>query len=644
MATITVSNTGGTRNWADPLTWVGGSVPLATDSVVFTATSGNLIINAASACLSIDCTGFTGTLSGSSQLTVAGSVTLAAGMTLTYTGTMTVNTTAILTSNGKTFSGTLLFAGTAQTFTLADDWTINGGLTFLGGSSSTITINGNNLYANGNITMSITSVLGTTKLIIAGTCTYASSSTGIMRLNVDINTASTVTFTGTFRYGSNTLKYFTASSVTTTGSTLSLSFVPTIDTNGIIWNNISTGLVASTTLTLTSNLTCSGNFTNSSQYSISGANIIVGGSFTNNTGSLILASTGGIILNGTGTLSCNSSSNYIACNLTINTLGTITFGTTVAYRTGILAYIPGTGTVNTTGSTLIIGASTTLDTNGITWNNISLSSLTTYTLTLSSTLSVNNTFTFGSGGGIVTINGSNINLNGSLSNLGTTSVVTGSSTIIFNGTGTWSSSHTSTGNFRLNVTFNTLGIITISGVIYYRTGTITYTDGTVDTTSSTLNLMGGATLDTNGITWNNVNIGFTNSTITLNSNLDCNTLTIGSVNVVFAGIAGFTCMTFSMITNLTAAKTLTLVAGVSYNVTDNLTITGASNTFRYTIKSSIVSSQSILTLSPTATQDLKFVNATDIDSSLGQTIYSSAGTLTNTLNWNIGSGSFFLMF
>ena len=264
---------GGTGNWNSTTNWSttdggasGASFPIAGDNVFLTAASGvnTLTINATSACLTLNCTGFTGTLAGSSQLTVAGAVTLAAGMTLTYTGTMTVNTTATLTSNGKTFSGTLLFAGTAQTFTLADDWTISGGLTFLGGSSSTITINGNNIYANGNITMSITSVLGTTKLIIAGTCTYASSSTGVMRLNVDINTASTVTFTGTFRYGNNTLKYITASSVTTTGSTLTLSLVPTLDTNGIVWNNISTGITTGSNLTLTSDLTCSGVFTNSS--------------------------------------------------------------------------------------------------------------------------------------------------------------------------------------------------------------------------------------------------------------------------------------------------------------------------------------------------------------------------------------------
>jgi len=45
-----------------------------------------------------------------------------------------------------------------------------------------------------------------------------------------------------------------------------------------------------------------------------------------------------------------------------------------------------------------------------------------------------------------------------------------------------------------------------------------------------------------------------------------------------------------------------------------------------------------------ATQLLVKNLLTNIDSSLGQTINTSSGTLTNTLNWNIGSGSFFLMF
>jgi len=43
----------------------------------------------------------------------------------------------------------------------------------------------------------------------------------------------------------------------------------------------------------------------------------------------------------------------------------------------------------------------------------------------------------------------------------------------------------------------------------------------------------------------------------------------------------------------------------------------------------------LLTLNRGATHDLSFVNATDIDSSAGTTIYTYKGTLSNATNWNV---------
>jgi len=54
MAVITVSNTGGNYNATG--TWVGGVIPLTTDTIAFTATSGNLTINVASTCAGINLT------------------------------------------------------------------------------------------------------------------------------------------------------------------------------------------------------------------------------------------------------------------------------------------------------------------------------------------------------------------------------------------------------------------------------------------------------------------------------------------------------------------------------------------------------------------------------------------------------------
>jgi hypothetical protein len=91
---------------------------------------------------------------------------------------------------------------------------------------------------------------------------------------------------------------------------------------------------------------------------------------------------------------------------------------------------------------------------------------------------------------------------------------------------------------------------------------------------------------------------------------------------------------------LTTNRTYTLVSTLTYTITNNFTSIGNTNTLRPTFRSSIGGSQAILTLQAAATQDLKFVNATDIDSSLGQTINSNKGTLSNATNWYRTNGTF----
>ena len=116
MAIITVSNTGGTRNWTDPLTWVGGVVPLSTDSVVFTATSGNLIINTASTIVDFNLSNFTGTITFTGALFINGNWNLGGG-TYTQSGASYVRKQGIgtITSNGVTWSRQFRFVGTGTT-------------------------------------------------------------------------------------------------------------------------------------------------------------------------------------------------------------------------------------------------------------------------------------------------------------------------------------------------------------------------------------------------------------------------------------------------------------------------------------------------------------------------------------------------
>src|SRR4249919_2441483 len=105
MANRYFRNTGNT-SWTVVTNWSAtdggvsvGAVPLATDDVFLTALSGATVnMNGAGVCLSFNCTGFTGTFAGASNLTISGNVTLSATMTITYTGTLIVNAAASIDS------------------------------------------------------------------------------------------------------------------------------------------------------------------------------------------------------------------------------------------------------------------------------------------------------------------------------------------------------------------------------------------------------------------------------------------------------------------------------------------------------------------------------------------------------------------
>ncbi len=119
--TATWDGAPGTK-WAATSGGTGGvSIPGPNDDVFFDANStGTVTIGAVNnGAKSINCTGFTGTITGTGGLTVGGSITLSAGMTYTHTGFITINGTGTLTTAGKAFSG-LTINGVGITVTLGD--------------------------------------------------------------------------------------------------------------------------------------------------------------------------------------------------------------------------------------------------------------------------------------------------------------------------------------------------------------------------------------------------------------------------------------------------------------------------------------------------------------------------------------------
>lgn len=187
-ATRTISNAGG--NWNAVGAWTGGVVPLAGDIIVATPTSGNLVINVSTAAIAYpDFTGYTGTLSGTGQLSVRGvtaatsTVTFSTGMTVTWTGVLAltpVSTSAHIgiTTNGKLINR-LTTGGSAANIILNDNLSFQltkGAYMSLGGGSS-FNMNGFTIsgYNAQNRLMIQSNAVGTARTIIpnGGTFAYA---------------------------------------------------------------------------------------------------------------------------------------------------------------------------------------------------------------------------------------------------------------------------------------------------------------------------------------------------------------------------------------------------------------------------------------------------------------------------------------
>lgn len=133
----------------------------------------------------------------------------------------------------------------------------------------------------------------------------------------------------------------------------------------------------------------------------------------------------------------------------------------------------------------------------------------------------------------------------------------------------------------------------------------------------------------NGKTWpNNIITQTAIQTITISgSTFNTNTLTL-NIGTTFAGVYGFAAN--SLVIG-TAGATHTLQSGNTYTVTSGITAAAPTAANKSTIQSSGAAYAKLTLLS--GTTNVGFVNATWIDSSAGQTIWSYGGTLSNTLNW-----------
>jgi len=198
---------GGTDNWDTNVgtKWAsisGGSggqnVPTSADDVYFDGNSstGICTITATATAKSLNCTGYGGTITGTSGLTVSGNVTLVSGMTWSYTGTLTSNATATITSAGQTFGAvTKSTAGTTLTF--ADNFTSTGALSWTGGTIDLTDKEIIFLSVDANNTGAKTLTFGTTGVFkLSGTGTVWSQAFGANSITSSGSRNVTITSTG----------------------------------------------------------------------------------------------------------------------------------------------------------------------------------------------------------------------------------------------------------------------------------------------------------------------------------------------------------------------------------------------------------------------------------------------------------------
>jgi hypothetical protein len=161
----------------------GQAVPTAADDVFFDAASGavTVTVTAAANCLSLNFSGFTGTLAGVFAIGVVNNVTIASGMTWTHTGALQINGACSFTSNGKTIASGIATNNAATNLTLADALNTTNSITVNFGTFTT-----NNYSVTAGTFSSNNSNVRTINLG-SSTVTLTANSAGVIAFNVTTN-------------------------------------------------------------------------------------------------------------------------------------------------------------------------------------------------------------------------------------------------------------------------------------------------------------------------------------------------------------------------------------------------------------------------------------------------------------------------
>ena len=398
MATRTFRGTTN-ANWNTAGNWLELAVPLATDDVVFDASSPDCIVNISGLAKSITFTSYTNTITMTFGLMISGNLTLGSGMTILGTGSLTFNVnTFTWTFNGVTWPTTINITGQSTAITLSSNTTI----THIQ-STVTIAIGSAILYILGDI--SVTKMTGS--IYYTGSGNWSGWLSGLT-----INTSGTINFLSDVKISQEFV--YTQGTIVDNGYNLvilddqTIGHRPVLSIGGWEWENISfsnTSNIGTSDIHLKEDLRCINLSWDSGgavilNYTGYDCGFYITGNITGNSLALsrgfVADLSNGITICGTGTISGLAGLSGL---IIIDTLGILTIDTlylTLLQRsvTPFTTYYPTlryvSGTVSFTGSETITvyTNNTVLDLNNLVINNLYLNNIYTPGVFLASNIQI----------------------------------------------------------------------------------------------------------------------------------------------------------------------------------------------------------------------------------------------------------------
>lgn len=538
MATRTWDGGGGDALASTANNWDTNVAPVAADIVVFDATSSkNCTWDITADLASINTTGYAGVVTLSVTLRVSGNITFANSTFANGSQKVIMESTSTIDVGtvGNDFND--VDFNSSGTRTLSNNITINGNMAINGGN---IGINNNKIFLSGNFTLVTGETSGVSTLEFTGSGTQVWSHPGGGRISNSIiinKSGGSVTLSGAISWGPSGGSFIhTVGTVTTTGSTFTVFGAATWDTSGMSFNNMT---FAATGHILTSDLNVNGtlDLATTSNVSFDINTINLKGDLKNTiAGGFAVAFAGTAVLefNGTGAQDWSNAAGGIKMNIPVKInkpSGTLTFTGTITHGEGnpsqsIFTYV--TGTVDAGTSTMEFGSA--VSSSGMTFNNVKFRKNTDIdnNMTINGNLVTSET---------ITVNGSKILLSGNYTQ--TAGRFSGNATLEWTGAGTQTWGLTPGGeDIRLNIIINKSGgsLIFPSGTIKWGSNgkSFTHTAGTVTVTGNTFIVNEQNTLDTSGMSFNNLTFD-DNGDQTLTSDLNVN----GDMDLTHTGSTRF---------------------------------------------------------------------------------------------------------